>query len=65
MPGPAAHIACMAIPFTSAPALCTPYPAATAAAPDEPELGYRYFTPEFLDELDEYYRSVAVAAVRA
>jgi hypothetical protein len=35
-------------------------------APTEPpELDYRYFTPEFLDELEEHYRENAVGQISA
>jgi hypothetical protein len=40
---------------------CTPYSAASAAAlPEPPELDHRFFTPEFLDELEEHYAAMAV-----
>ncbi|MBG0738666.1 hypothetical protein IV500_04425 [Paeniglutamicibacter antarcticus] len=49
-----------------APASCAPYSAAPAAALLEPlELGYRIFSPEFLDELEEHYRALAVGRVPA
>jgi hypothetical protein len=51
----------MANPLFTAPASCTPYAAApAAAAPEPPELDYKFFSPEFLDELEEHYRSLAV-----
>ena len=48
------------------PASCTPYTAAPAAAPPEPpELDYKFFSPEFLDELEEHYRAMAVGRLSA
>lgn len=51
----------MANPYLPTPASCTPY----AAVPmpelaEPPELDYKFFSPEFLDELDEHYRALAV-----
>jgi hypothetical protein len=64
--GHAAHIATMANPHFPAPASCTPYAAATTASqPEPPELGYKFFSPEFLDELEEHYRAMAVGQVPA
>lgn len=57
----AAHIATMANPHLPAPATCTPYAAGPAyPSPEPPELDYKFFTPEFLDELEEHYRALAV-----
>jgi hypothetical protein len=51
----------MANPLFTNSASCTPYAAAQAAAsPEPPELDYRLFSPEFLDELEEHYAAMAV-----
>jgi hypothetical protein len=51
----------MANPHLPVPATCTPYTAAAAAvSPEPPELDYKFFSPEFLDELEEHYRAIAV-----
>lgn len=51
----------MANPHLPAPATCTPYAAGPAyPSPEPPELDYKFFTPEFLDELEEHYRALAV-----
>lgn len=61
IPGHAAHIATMANQPSTNPASCTPYATAkTMAATEPPELDYKFFTPEFLDELEEHNRSMAV-----
>ncbi|MET4144045.1 hypothetical protein [Arthrobacter sp. UYCo732] len=44
------------------PASCTPY---AYASPEPPELSYRYFTPEFLDELEEHCQQMAVGQLSA
>lgn len=52
-------------PFTT-PAFCTPYSAASVEpAPEPPELDYKFFSPEFLDELEEHYRAMAVGRLSA
>lgn len=52
-------------PFTN-PASCTSYAVfETAASPEPPELDYKFFSPEFLDELDEYYAAMAVRQLSA
>lgn len=62
----AAHIAAMATSLTHKLASCTSYAYVHAAYfPDPPELDYRHFTPEFMDELDEYYTALAVSQVPA
>ncbi|GAA4033949.1 hypothetical protein GCM10023063_17290 [Arthrobacter methylotrophus] len=48
------------------PASCTSYADASAPAlTDPPELDYKFFSPEFLDELEEHYRSLAVGHIPA
>lgn len=64
--GHAAHIATMANQLSLKPESCAPYATVKAAAqPEPPELGYRLFTPEFLDELEEYHRVLAVGRISA
>jgi hypothetical protein len=56
----------MANPLSPSPASCTSYASVPETAlPEPPELDYRYFTPEFLDEFEEYYRAMAVGQVPA
>lgn len=51
----------MANLYLTAPANCTPYAAAPSSlSPEPPELDYKFFSPEFLDELEEHYRAIAV-----
>lgn len=65
-PGRAVHIAVMATSTLLTPASCTPYAAAPEIYPTEPpELDYRFFTPEFLDELEEHYQAIAVGSISA
>ena len=62
----AVHIASMATAPATKAAPCTRYVIAKPAAPTEPpELDYRYFTPEFLDELEEHYQTLAVSQLSA
>lgn len=66
IPGPAAHIATMANPHFPSPASCTPYAAVPPPAHTEPpELDYKFFSPEFLDELEEHYQTLAVSRFSA
>lgn len=58
----AVHIATMATRLLSSPSSCTPY---TAEPTEPPELDYRFFTPEFLDELEEHYQAMAVGQLAA
>jgi hypothetical protein len=56
----------MANQLSLKPESCAPYATVKAAAqPEPPELGYRLFTPEFLDELEEYHRVLAVGRISA
>jgi hypothetical protein len=64
--GCAAHIPAMANPYLQASASCSPYTAtADDVPPEPPELGYKFFSPEFLDELEEHHRSLAVGRLPA
>lgn len=57
----AAHIASMANNHSTIAKSCTPYAAVPMPTTTEPpELDYKFFSPEFLDELDEHYRALAV-----
>ncbi|QOT19239.1 hypothetical protein [Paenarthrobacter sp. YJN-5] len=52
-------------PFTNQ-ASCTPYASLDpAGSPEPPELDYKFFSPEFLDELEEYYAAMAVGQISA
>lgn len=53
----------MATSHLPAPASCIPYTA--ALSPEPPELDYKFFTPEFLDELEEHYQALAVGRCSA
>lgn len=57
----------MATPTLLKSTSCTPYAAVVPEfyPTEPPELDYRHFTPEFMDELDEYYTALAVGSVSA
>lgn len=55
----------MATRLLSSPSSCTPYTAEPPAPTEPPELDYKFFTPEFLDELEEHYQAMAVGQLAA
>ncbi|ACL42383.1 hypothetical protein Achl_4432 (plasmid) [Pseudarthrobacter chlorophenolicus A6] len=56
----------MATSHSPASASCISYGVVPASdSPEPPELDYKFFSPEFLDELEEHYAAMAVGQLPA